>query len=193
MILSEVLRYAAGRHQNVRARLASRWRRVRWLMHLRSQGVFIDSSVEITGRQDFAGWITAAVGCWVERDCGLWVAEEPESNPRIDLGKVYIGRNCYIGAYAPVSIDDDSLIGAYSYIISAGHRMSDRALPVREQGYYAAPVQIGKDVWIGCHVVVLPGVGIADHAVVGAGAVVTKSIAAGEIWAGVPARKIGER
>jgi len=54
-------------------------------------------------------------------------------------------------------------------------------------------VVIGRDVWIGCHVVVLPGVTIGDHAVVAAGAVVTKSIPSGEMWGGVPAKKIGER
>ena len=40
---------------------------------------------------------------------------------------------------------------------------------------------------------VLAGVSIGDGAIVGAGAVVTKSVPAGEIWAGVPAKKIGVR
>jgi len=34
---------------------------------------------------------------------------------------------------------------------------------------------------------------IGDGAVIGAGSVVTKSIPTMEIWAGVPARKIGSR
>jgi acetyltransferase-like isoleucine patch superfamily enzyme len=46
---------------------------------------------------------------------------------------------------------------------------------------------------LGCNVAVLKGVAIGSSPVVGAGAVVTKSIPAGEIWAGVPARKMGER
>ena len=40
---------------------------------------------------------------------------------------------------------------------------------------------------------VLKDVTIGLGAVVGAGAVVTKSVPAYEIWAGVPARKIGQR
>ena len=59
---------------------------------------------------------------------------------------------------------------------------------MRGRGFDGADVQIGTNVWIGCHVVVLPGVTIGDHAIIGAGAVVTKTVPAGETWAGVPAR-----
>ena len=52
---------------------------------------------------------------------------------------------------------------------------------------------LGDDVWLGVNVVVLKGVTIGRGAVVGAGAVVTKSIPSFEIWAGIPARRIGER
>lgn len=54
-------------------------------------------------------------------------------------------------------------------------------------------VEIGSDVWIGADVRILEGVRIGDGAVVATGALVTKSIAAFEIWGGVPAKKIGDR
>jgi len=55
------------------------------------------------------------------------------------------------------------------------------------------PVEIGDGATIGVRSLVLPGVQIGDGAIVGAGAVVTKGtrVPAGEVWAGVPARKIG--
>lgn len=53
-----------------------------------------------------------------------------------------------------------------------------------------APVVIGRKVWLGAAVTVLPGVTIGDDAVVGAGAVVTKDVPANAIVAGVPARLI---
>ena len=56
-----------------------------------------------------------------------------------------------------------------------------------------APIVLEDDVWLGVNVVVLKGVTIGRGAVVGAGAIVTKSIPACEIWAGVPARKVGTR
>ena len=131
-------------------------------------------------------------GTVIEREVTVWLGEHPQAS--IELGRrVYVGRNCYLGAQEPLRIGDDTLIGAYSYLITANHSFANPALTIRQQGYTTRPVTIGRDVWIGAHVVVLPGVSIGDRAVVGAGAVVTKSIPAGEIWAGVPAKQIGRR
>lgn len=52
------------------------------------------------------------------------------------------------------------------------------------------PVVIGKDVWIGANVVLLPGITIHDGAIVGAGAVVTKDVPPYAVVGGVPARII---
>ena len=56
-----------------------------------------------------------------------------------------------------------------------------------------APIVVERDVWLGVNVVVLKGVRVGEGAIVGAGAVVTKSVPCGEIWGGVPARRIGQR
>lgn len=55
------------------------------------------------------------------------------------------------------------------------------------------PVVVGNDVWIGRSAIVLPGVTIGHGAVVGAGAVVTKSVEPYAIVAGNPARLIRYR
>jgi phosphonate metabolism protein (transferase hexapeptide repeat family) len=52
---------------------------------------------------------------------------------------------------------------------------------------------IGNDVWLGHGAIIMPGVKIRTGAVVGAGAVVTKDVAAYEVVAGVPARPIRKR
>jgi galactoside O-acetyltransferase len=51
-----------------------------------------------------------------------------------------------------------------------------------------APVVIEDEVWIGSHVVILPGVRIGQGAVIGAGSVVSRSIPPNAIAYGVPAR-----
>lgn len=54
-------------------------------------------------------------------------------------------------------------------------------------------LEIGNDVWIGCHVRILEGVSIGDGAIIGAGSIVTKDIPAYAIAVGVPARVIKYR
>lgn len=54
-------------------------------------------------------------------------------------------------------------------------------------------VVIGNDVWIGTRVIILPGVTIGDHSIIGAGAVVTKSFPDYSIIGGVPAKLIKSR
>lgn len=53
-----------------------------------------------------------------------------------------------------------------------------------------SPVKIGNNVWLGSRVMVLKGVTIGDNSVIAAGSVVTKSLPANCVAAGVPARII---
>jgi len=161
-----------------------------WLARLKLEPGFIHPTLEIQGRKDFQRFATISAGCWIEKDCTLWIAQEVGANPLLKLGNIYVGRNCYLGAFQPLEIGDDTIIGPYSYIITANHRYSDGHRTIRTQGYEGSPIIIGSDVWIGCHVTILPGARIGDRAVIGAGAVVTSSVPSGEVWGGVPARKI---
>lgn len=85
-----------------------------------------------------------------------------------------------------IEIGDDVLIAPNVVITTAGHP-TDPAL--RRQGLeYAKPIKIGNGVWLGAGAVVLPGVTIGDHSIIGAGAVVTHDIPADCEAVGVPAR-----
>lgn len=53
-----------------------------------------------------------------------------------------------------------------------------------------AAVDLREDAWIGGRVMILKGVTIGAGAIVGAGSVVTRSVPAGEVWAGNPARPV---
>jgi acetyltransferase-like isoleucine patch superfamily enzyme len=54
-------------------------------------------------------------------------------------------------------------------------------------------ISVGNDVWIGTRATVLGGVNIGDGAIVAAGSVVTRDVAAYDIVGGVPARRIRSR
>ena len=113
--------------------------------------------------------------------------------PSIIVGnRVFIGRGVEFNIRDRVEIGDDTLIASGTMIIDHDHGIGDHQL-IREQDAPSSPVVIENDVWIGANVVVLKGVNIGRGAVVAAGAVVTKSVPAKEIWAGVPAKRIGTR
>ena len=51
-------------------------------------------------------------------------------------------------------------------------------------------ISVGSFVFIGVNSIVMPGVSIGDRSVIGAGSIVTKDVPAGEVWAGIPARRL---
>ena len=56
-------------------------------------------------------------------------------------------------------------------------KAQDVSIPMRMQGNTEEnPVIIGDDVWIDSHVIILPGIHIGSHSIIGAGAVVTKDV-----------------
>ena len=166
----------------------------RWLLKTRSPCIKIRAPLFTEGRPDLSNYVQLSAGCVVERYSTIWISNDDNANPHLTLAEnVYVGPNVFLGSYQPITIGKDSMIGAYSYIISGNHCFSEMHTPIRLQGYTGEPIEIGQDVWIGCRVVILPGVTIGEGAVIAAGAVVNKSVPAYEVWGGVPARKLGMR
>jgi acetyltransferase-like isoleucine patch superfamily enzyme len=102
-----------------------------------------------------------------------------------------IGSGCNISnrsfiesTYAPVSIGNNVTIAA-SCIISShdGAYRQTYGLPMKK-----GPVSIKDRAFIGNNAIILPGVVVGEQAIVGAGAVVTKSVEAKAVVAGIPAR-----
>ena len=105
----------------------------------------------------------------------------------IHLGKnVFINSACQFQDQGGIFIGDNCLIGPGTMIATLNHYPD----PERRQGMTHAPVVIGKNVWTGAHVTILPGVTIGDNAIVAAGAVVAKDVPADTIVGGVPAKAI---
>lgn len=99
--------------------------------------------------------------------------------------RVSINAFVHIWAQGGVTIGDDTLIASHVAITSLTH---DPRAELYAASLVARPVVIGRNVWIGAHAVILPGVTIGDGAIVGAGAVVTRDVAPRTVVVGVPAR-----
>lgn len=103
---------------------------------------------------------------------------------------VSIHRQCYIDAYGGIEIADDVSIAHQSSLISFEHTWSDESLPIRDNPLVTGTIRIHADVWIGCGCRILSGVEVQGRSVVAAGSVVTRTVPAGTVVGGVPAKPI---
>jgi acetyltransferase-like isoleucine patch superfamily enzyme len=167
----------------------------RWLRDLNKTGAKINLGLDFIGGPPYnLSAISIHPTCKIDRDCSMWLSDEPEAQPELAIGpNVVIGRNVYIGVFKPISIGNSAQIGAYSYIISGNHSYQRRDIPIYQQGHEGREITIGEDVWIGTHVVILPGVTIGKGAIIAAHSLVNKSIPPYEIWGGVPAKYLKTR
>jgi len=117
----------------------------------------------------------------------------------LDPAKISIGNNVGIprgitlDGRGELEIGDDTMIGFESIILTSTHVSKDKDVPIRKQGMFYAPVKIGKNVWTGARVIILPGVTIGDNAIIAANSVVDKDVPANTVCGGVPAHFIRER
>ena len=107
------------------------------------------------------------------------------------VGDVTIGDYSRIGIHCtvigPVSIGSHVNLAQGITVTALNHNFSDTTQRIDQQGITTRPVVIADDVWIGANAVILPGVTIGQHAVVAAGAVVTKDVPPFSVVGGVPA------
>ena len=136
-------------------------------------------------RLDYLRSVLGAVG---ESPCIL----EPVSfvaGRNLFLGdEVFINSNVTFIDAAPIRIGDHSMIAPGCVLTTVDHPKS----PAKRRGFtsFAAPITIGRDVWIGANCTVFPGVTIGDNVIVGANSVVNRDVPSDSVVAGAPIRHI---
>ena len=149
------------------------------------------SDDEIELREEIKTKLFKHVGknVWIEPDFRC------EFGSNISIGdNVYINFGCIILDCNEVTIGENTLIGPNAGIYAANHSIhyEERI----KGGCIGLPIHIGKNVWLGGDVKIVPGVSIGDNSIIGTGSIVTKDIPNDVIAVGNPChviRKITEK
>ncbi len=110
------------------------------------------------------------------------------------VGDVVLGDGVRLGIggtiIGPVVMEDYSFTGQNCLISGLIHNYEDPSSLIIDQGVSTAPVVIGRGTYLGANVVVVAGVTLGEHCVVGAGSVVTRSMPPYTLCVGSPARAV---
>lgn len=129
---------------------------------------------EITGRE-------------IDKSTTIFIPFHTNFGRHIQLGKnVFINHACTFLDLGGITIEDDVQIGPKVNIITENHPVD----PSQRKMLNLKSVIIKRNAWIGAAATILPGVTIGENAIVAAGAVVHKDVAANTIVGGIPARLI---
>jgi acetyltransferase-like isoleucine patch superfamily enzyme len=99
-----------------------------------------------------------------------------------------IGDSAFLDGRSGLRIGANVNLGSHVSIYTRQHDPDDP-----DFAEVGAPVSVGDYAWLASHCIVLPGVTIGEGAVVAAGAVVTRDVAAYTMVGGVPATYIRDR
>ena len=121
---------------------------------------------------------------------------EPPFHANFGGGHVHFGNHVYANFNFTCVDDTHIYVGDYTQfgpnvvLATAGHPIHAE---LRQKGYqYNMSIRIGRNCWLGSGVLVMPGITIGDHTVVGAGSVVTKDLPANVVAVGNPCRILRE-
>lgn len=127
------------------------------------------------------------IGKPVHESVALFPPFYSDFGKNITLGeRIFINSGCKFQDQGGVVIGSDSLIGHNAVFATLNHDLA----PSKRADMHPAPIILGRNVWIGSNVTILPGVTIGENAVVAAASVVTKDVPENSIVVGSPARVV---
>lgn len=153
----------------------------------------IRSPVYIRGKRGIVGAKSLTTGVNLRID----IISTNDTSPYLYIGdNVQINDYVHIAVIKGIYIGENTLIASKVFISDHNHgnyrndnQSSPNSNPISRE-LYSKEVKIGKNVWIGEFVSILPGVTIGDGTIIGSMSVVTKDIPQNAIAVGSPARVI---
>ena len=106
-----------------------------------------------------------------------------------------INSGCVLYTGNGIRIGDACAIAANCTFAPTNHAIADVTRLIKDQGFQPSKggIILEDDVWLGAGVVLLDGASVRRGAVIAAGSVVRGEVPAYAIYAGTPARRIGQR
>jgi acetyltransferase-like isoleucine patch superfamily enzyme len=131
------------------------------------------------------------IGPEISLSAGMVPGQECITYPVVSIGdRCLIGRGSGIVGHFSIEIGNDVWTGHNVYITDQNHGYEDVTRPISQQSQPERAVKIGDGSWLGYGSVVLPGVTIGRHVVIGANSVVTHDIPDFSVAVGTPAKVI---
>ena len=128
---------------------------------------------------------------------GAKVGKRPNIRPRVNIhfpwkftmgDYCWIGDSCEILNLEPVVMEDHVALAHEVYLAAGSHDIRSRTM-----AYANKPIRIGRGTWVATRAMIGPGVEIGENCVVGAGAIVLKSVPRDSIVGSSLAKVIGKR
>lgn len=139
--------------------------------------------------EEIRAFMSKLIGKQVDDSFNMFPPFYTDCGKNITIGKnVFINSGCRFQDQGGITIGDNVLIGHNAVLVTLNHCFK----PEERSSMHHAPIVIGKNVWIGANVTVVPGVTVGENAIIAAGAVVTKDVPANTVVGGVPAKTIKE-
>ena len=131
--------------------------------------------------------LSEIIGSEIDKSTTVFVPFHTNFGRHIQIGKnVFINHACTFLDLGGITIEDEVQIGPKVNIITENHPVD----PSQRKMLNLKSVLVKRNVWIGAAATLLPGVTVGENAIVAAGAVVNKDVAANTIVGGIPARMI---
>jgi acetyltransferase-like isoleucine patch superfamily enzyme len=146
----------------------------------------ISSGVSITCRAFTAGTLL-----YLANDVSVGYGGTDASTAVVRAGdRVAIGPHSVLNANVEIRLEDRVGSGSHCAIWTHGFHFGHS--PLDGYGVTFEGVHVKRNVWLGYHATLLPGVTVGENTIVAGGAIVTRDVPANVVVGGVPARVIGD-
>lgn len=122
--------------------------------------------------------------------CGNRTYLQVLPNAELSIGNFVGMSNVAITCANRVTIEDYVMIGSGARLFDTDFHSLSPAERMRghKENVHTAPILVKKHAFLGADCMILKGVTIGENAIIGAGAVVTRSVPDNQVWAGNPAQ-----